>query len=107
MVELQMEDMNETELRLTSRSFGIWIPRTESAEAAQAYVDSGNEALTDQMRIRTQTEAFVVKNWPYLKHIAEVYGCTANCTQSGNRCTDARAQACYSECFPATARKRR
>lgn len=108
MVELQMEDMNETELRLTARAFGTWIPRTaDSAEAAQAFIDAGSEALTTQMKHRQQTEEFVIKNWPYLKHIAEVYGCTANCSQSTNRCTDARATTCFRECFPVQTRRRR
>ena len=107
MVELQLEDMNETELRFTSRVFGTWIPRTDSAEAARAFVDNGGEALTDQVKLRTQTEAFIVKNWPYLKSIAEVYGCTANCSQSSNRCTDARAVACFGECFPKQTHRRK
>ncbi|MBN21942.1 MAG: hypothetical protein CL678_11740 [Bdellovibrionaceae bacterium] len=99
-VKIKPEDLNATELRLMARGFSYWPPRSYDHEKIQQMIDEGAEPSSDQLKRRTRVEAFVLKNWKYIKNSAQVYGCTADCSKGSNRCTDARANTCYRECFP-------
>jgi hypothetical protein len=107
MTEIQEEDLNETELRLMYSQFGIRFPRPLSAEQINESFNSGEDVITDQVKIRTQTQKFVVTNWEFIKQTAEVYGCTGDCANPNNKCTDLRAQECFKECFPNKRKRRR
>ena len=101
MIELEVEDLNETEMRHLYAQFGVRFPRSLNPEEIEESFNSGNPTvLTDQQRIREQTQKFVQKNWEHLKVIAEVYACTGDCAEPSNRCTAARAITCFHECFP-------
>ena len=98
-------DINETEQRLIYSQYGIRLPRGMLKDQLIEAFDSGILTETAQDKIRSQTQQFVVKNWEFLKGIAEVYGCTGNCAGAQNRCTDVRAVACFKECFPTKRRR--
>ena len=106
MTEIKEEDLNETELRLIYAKFGLRFPRPLNAVQITQSFNNGEDANTDQVKIRTQTQKFVEANWEYIKQTAEVYGCTGDCASINNRCTDVRAQECFKECFPNKRRRR-
>jgi hypothetical protein len=104
MIELEEGDLNRTELRNIYASFGFRFPREFSPAQIEQAFNECELILTDQVKLRTQTEKFVQKNWDHLKVIAEVYACTGDCASPMNKCTDVRAITCFKECFPQTRR---
>ena len=105
-MELEEDDLNLTELRAIYAAFGLRFSREATKKEIIEAFDSGRDVETDQAKLRKKTEKFVTDNWKYLKGIAEVYGCTGDCSSPNNLCTDARASMCFIECFPKK-RKRR
>lgn len=105
--QLNDEDLNTTETRAIYRQLGVFFPRDVIREDMENYFNEGHNTNTTQSIQREKTQAFVVKNWEYLKNVAEAYGCTGDCASTANMCTDARASNCYLECFPSKRKRKR
>ena len=98
--ELTEEDINRTEMASIYISWGFRPTRVTARDAIESSFNECTSEKSAQQLLRERTESFVKKNWQYLKHIAEVYGCTGDCASTKNKCSDVRASHCHSECFP-------
>ena len=105
--KLNDDDLNETETRVIYLQLGVRFPRYVRHVDMEDHFNAGKNINTTQQTKREQTEQFVVKNWEFLRNVAEAYGCTGDCASPSNTCTDVRALNCYADCFPAKRKRRR
>lgn len=85
--------MNDTETRAMLKiTTGHFAPRTHTTDQVAEQMATGCTPSTQQLRMRQQTQAYLARNWEYIK---EVIPCDGDCASAQNLCTDVQASACY------------
>lgn len=85
--------MNTTETRALLRmATGARAPRHYSDDQVAALMDTGEHPATAQSRQRELVQAYLQRNWSYVK---ELVPCEGDCASSENACSDAQASTCY------------
>lgn len=87
--------MNDTETRaLLHMMHGARAPRHHTTEQVTAQMDAARHAPTHQDYVRKRTQAYLTKNWEFVK---ELVPCDGDCASPTNKCSDAQATACYND----------
>ena len=87
--------MNDTESRaLLMLARSIRAPRTATTDEVVALMDSQEFPQTHQGYIRKRTQAYIQRNWEFVR---ELVPCDGDCASPSNPCSDVQATACYND----------